>query len=154
MQYLYELDYQVDSQVGTAPALSTHAELWYLGKHLDIKGLMVVASDRYKVALSLFDAYGSEVGFKLSYFEDLVRAVEAVWKSPPDPTGFLRNQISMHFQQNIQEWTKKQGSQSRFLESTYRLIFLKTEQQNQDFKAMMDHIRADYLNYLDMECGP
>ena len=153
LQYLYELDYKVDIQDGTAPDLSTHAELWCLGKHLGIKGLKAVASDRFKVALSLFNVYGSEVDFKFSYFEDLVKAVEAVWKLVPEPTRFLRNQVSMHIQRNIKEWAEKEGSQSRFLESAYRLIFRETEQQDQKFKTMMDNIRAQYLLYIDMEDG-
>ena len=110
LQYLYELDYQVDIQDGTTPDLSTHAELWCLGIHLSIKGLTAVASDRFKGALSLFDVYGPEVDFKFSYFEDLVQAVEAVWKLVPEPTRFLRNQISMHIQHNIKEWAEKEGS--------------------------------------------
>ena len=153
LQYLYELDYKVDIQDGTAPDLSTHAELWCLGKHLGIEGLKAVASDRFKVALSLFNVYGSEVDFKFSYFEDLVKAVEAVWKLVPEPTRFLRNQVSMHIQRNIKEWAEKEGSQSRFLESAYRLIFRETEQQDQKFKTMMDNIRAQYLLYIDMEDG-
>ena len=57
----------------------------------------------------------------------------------------------MHIQQNIKEWAEKEGSQSRFLESAYRLIFRETEQQDQRFKTMMDNIRAQYLLYIDME---
>ena len=158
LQYLYELNYEVDSEDGTPPDLSTHVELWSLGNHLRIKGLKSVAADKFKLALSQFSVYGSEVGFKISYFEELVAIVETVWGLKPDPTGVLRNQISIHIQQNIKEWRAPKGPQSgsrRFLESMYRLIFHETEQQSQNFTELMEKVRANYQQYLrstESEC--
>ena len=155
LQYLYELDYEVDNQEGTPPDLSTHVELWTLGNHLGIKGLKSVAADKFKLALSQLNVFGSEVGFKISFFEDLVAIIENVWGLKPDLTGVLHNQVSIHIQQNIKEWSKPTGpqfrtleSKRRFLESTYRLIFHEIEQQSQYFKGLMEKIRAYYLQYL------
>ena len=72
-----------------------------------------MAADRFELALSLFYIYGSEVGFKMSCFEDLVAAVEIIWDLTPDSTGFLHNKVSIHIQQKMKECTKKGGSQSR-----------------------------------------
>ena len=40
-----------------------------------------MAVDSFKAALSLSSVYGSKIDFKFSYFEDLIRAIEAVRKS-------------------------------------------------------------------------
>lgn len=162
LQYLYQLDYEVDDQEGTPPDLSTHVGLWTLGNHLGIKGLKYVAADKFKLALSQFNLYGSELGFNISYFEVLVAITAYVWEVTPDSIGVLRNHVSILIQQNIKEWSKPMGlqfgsleSKRRFLESTYRLIFYETEQQIQDFKELMEKIRANYLQYLqgtESEC--
>lgn len=117
LQYFYELDYQVDSQDGTAPELSIHAELWWMGETYGIKGLKAMALDKFKMALSQFNSYGSELGFTMSYLENLLTAMEDVWRwNPPSPsTNVPRNQLSMHIQRNIKEWAKMEGSQSRSL---------------------------------------
>ena len=154
LQYLYELDYQVDRQEGTAPDLSIHVDLWRIGQYLGIKGLKVVAADRFKYDLALFNVYGSEVDFKISYFVDLMSVVvEDVWVEhlTISPGEFFRNQVSMHLQQNIRECAKKEGARSRFLESMYRLIFRETELQNPDFLPIIDIIRIKSLESLDTE---
>ena len=155
LQYLYELDYEVDDQEGTPPDLSTHVGLWTLGNHLGIKGLKYVAADKFRVALSQFNVIGSELGFNISYFEDLVAITAYVWEMTPGSIGVLRSHVSILIQQNINEWSNPMGQQfrslhskRRFLESTYRLIFYETEQQIQDFKELMEKIRANYLEYL------
>ena len=38
LQYMYELDYEVESQHATVPAMYTHARMSSMGEGLDIKG--------------------------------------------------------------------------------------------------------------------
>ena len=145
LQYLYQLDYQFDGEHGTAPDVSTHTELWCLGKYLGIKGLTGLAADRFKMAFSQFDVFGSEVSFKLTYFEHLVTAINTVWEmtfGKTDYSDLLRNQVSIHVQQNIKGCAKKGGARSRFLESTYGLIFRETELKEPDFTAFDGYHRS------------
>ena len=152
LQYLYELNYEVDSQERTPPDLSTHVELWSLGEFLNIEGLKSVAVDKFKSALSEYHVYGFEVDFNIPHFEHLVATMEMVWGLTPDSAEVLRNQFSIHIQQNIKQLSNPEDFQSRFrrfLESTYRLIFHEIEQQSQkNFTELMEKVRADYRQYL------
>lgn len=149
LQYLYGLDYQVDSQEGTALDMETHADMWCIGEAFGIKGLQSLAADKCKISLSEFNVYGAKLGFTISYFEDLVTGLAGIWDATPKSNRIFRNQVSTHIQQNIEEWSKKGSPQSRFLQSTYRLIFRELEQQTQDFTAMLKEIRVNYQYYLD-----
>ena len=153
LQYMYELDYEVESQDETVPEIWAHARMWNmgLGEELGIKGLKIVAAEKFKLALSQFNVYGTEIGFTIAYFEDFVTHVEAVWDATPDTTRIFRNQVSMHIQQNYKEWAKKEGPQARFLEHAYRVLFRELQQQTRDFTAVLENIRSEYLKYLDTE---
>ena len=153
LQYLYKLDYQSASDEETVPSIANDAYMWYIGESLGIKGLKAMAADRLKLALSQFNVYGSEVGFNILYFTRLVGDIDVVWGWTHDYVEDLRNLISTHVYRNITEWAKKEGSQSRLLESTYRLIFREIEQDNPDFDALFRTIKTKYLKYLDTECG-
>ena len=149
LQYLYKLDYQDETDEGTFPEISNHAALWRIGDSLGIKGLKAMAADNFKLALSQINVDGSEIGFNILYFQCLVWDMEHVWDKTHDHMKDLRNQCQRIFI----TWAKKEGSQSRFLESTYRLIFRETEQENQDFKALLRTIKANPRRYLDTETG-
>ena len=155
LQYLYELDYHFDSPDGTAPRPVFHVFVLSLGDYLGIEGLKVTAADKFESALSLFNNYGSKVGFTISYFKELLVTMQALWDwdATDDWMKALRNRVSMHLRQNISEWGKKKGSKSRFLESMYGLIFRETEQENPNFTVLMETVRKKYLKYLDTEIG-
>lgn len=158
VRYLYELDFEVDSQDKTVPEMHTLANVWCMGERFDIKSLKMAAADKYKIALSRFNIYGNEIGFTIPYFEDFLASVDAVWcqtlrDETPNTNRMLRNQVSMHIQQNIKEWAQKKGCKSRFLESSYRLIFQEIQNQTPDFIMVLTKIRAKYPECLDTESG-
>ncbi len=59
----------------------------------------------------------------------------------------------MHLQQNYKEWAKKEGSQARFLEYAYRVLFREVQQQTTDFRSVLENIRTEYFKYLDTDNG-
>lgn len=153
LQYMYELDYEVESQDEPVPDICTHVRMWLLGADLGIKGLKIVAAEKFKVALSQYNVYGDKIGFTISYFEDFVADVKAVWDATSDSERIFRTQVSTHIQQNNKEWAKKEGSQARFLEYAYRVLFREIQQQTRDFTAVLENIRTEYFKYLDTESG-
>lgn len=72
LQNMYELDYQADGQIGTAPDLSTHAIVWDVAQDLHIKDLKTEAADEFILGLSEFNIYYRETCFTLPYFKKLV----------------------------------------------------------------------------------
>ncbi len=153
LQYMYELDYEVGSLDETVPDIYAHVCMWILAVELGIKGLKIVAAEKFKLALSQYNVYGNEIGFTISYFEDFVKGVEAVWSTTADSVRIFRNQVSMHLQQNYKEWAEKEGFQARFLEYAYRVLFRDLQHQTPDFTAVLENIRTEYFKYLDTESG-
>lgn len=153
LQYMYELDYQVDGANEELPSLLMHACVWGAGKTLGINGLKVMAVDKFRLALSHFNIYGAEVGFTFFFFGDFVNDVVVVWDELPSSSRILRCQVSMHIQSNIKEWADKEGAQARFIESSYRLIFRGIQAPTLDLEPVLQVIRAKYQDYLDAETG-
>ena len=151
LQYMYELDYEVEGQDEIVPDINTHVDMWNMGEELGIKGLKIVAAQKFEGALSQYNGYGFKVGFTIPYFEDLVEDVEAVWDATHDSNRLFRAQVSAHIQQNNKDWAKKQGPQARFLEFAYRVVFRNLQQQTRDFTAVLENIRTEYFKYLDTE---
>ena len=153
LQYMYDLEYQVDSADEKVPNISIHADMWCAGENLGIKGLKFTAAHKFGLALSDFNTYGTEVGFTFAFFEDFVEGVQAVWENVPRSCRTLRSQVSLHIQENIKKWADKEGAEARFIESSYRLIFREIQEQTVDPEPVLDVIRAKYKEHLDAETG-
>ena len=131
-----------------------HAWVWGAGEGLGIKGVKVMAADKFRLILSQFALYGAEVGFTFSFFEDFVRDVEAVRNQIPRSNRILCGRLSMHIQSNIKEWTDEKGAQACFIESSYRLIFRGIQAPTLDLEPVLQVIREKCQDYLDAETGP
>ena len=153
LQYMYELEYKVDNADEKVPNISHHACVWYAGDMFGIKGLKVVAAEKFGLALSQYNIYGTEVDLTFSFFENFVKDVETTWDELPRSNRALRGQVSMHIQSNIKVWPSKEGTQARLVESFYRLIFREIQEQTLDPGPVLRVIQANYQEYLDAETG-
>lgn len=127
--------------------------MWDAGEALGIKGLKVMAAEKFGLALSQYNIYGTEVDFTFSFFEDFVKDVQAAWEELPRSNRILRGQVSTHIQSNIKDWASKEGAQARLVESSYRLIFRELQEQTLESEPVLRVIRAIYQEYLDAETG-